>query len=470
MPDAAQNFTSGKEAGRRLILSAFGLGLSAKIPVWLFVLGLAAAMGLTLVRWPLLLIVAGSFIVMAAILATVNASDNQLENAVKSLRYCMALALIIGAGIFLQVVPLKFVSLDQPIWVAMGNAIGQPTPGYATVDTTVTIITLAKYLVILSAALATTLLCANRYNAEKTLSAITWLLTMVYFAFFLKTMVDGFQASVKSEQFWAEWIGLATLGLLAHGAALVRSRLRHVGRGMSKNSSQPVRTGIWLAAKGGIIGLLMVPLIARGWQVAIIPSISAISIFLSIFVIKRMGLGIAGALFVVTLVISGLWFAGLSSGFIGPHSVEMLGRPPEIVITTSVRIFQDFKWSGSGAGTYSELLPMYETIGDADMGFLNSVPAAFSFLIELGIPITLLSALFVICLAHAVLREVVHRAYPQNVLACSTVIYVVGAAFTPGAALSFPVAVVAATFIALGLTPSQFDPPPRSDLAIVGAS
>jgi hypothetical protein len=425
------------------------------VAVWLLWVGLAASLSLSLLNWPIMFIISGSFVATAVIFVSIELPTGQLENVARSAPYVPILAASIGVGIFLQVMPLQFMGVAQPFWSAMGAAIRQPTAGFITVDTASTVVAMTKYLVILGAALVVALSCTDQLRGAQMSSAIALLLMLFSAACLLKASFSGFRALAISEQFWSDWISLSMLGILMNGALMIRHKLLLTSRRLgSRSLGQYVQP---FAAGAVMIALFAIPLIVRGSQAVVIPTVFGISAFLTVFFAKRMASGVAGLLFAVALVICGLWLAGLALGIIGPGSTAALGNRQETDIATAVRIFRDFHWFGSGAGTYSGVVPMYEGFRDGGNGLLDTPPVALSLLIELGIPLTLLGAVLLLVLVWAVFSAVSRndRDYSQAVLACSTLVYVIAAAFTLGASLSFSTVVVAAVIISLGLTQAQ---------------
>jgi hypothetical protein len=206
----------------------------------------------------------------------------------------------------------------------------------------------------------------------------------------------------------------------------------------------------------GAIALFALPLFKHGPRPAAIPAVCGISALLAVVLLKRLASGMAGVLFAVALVVCGLWLAGLTTGIVGLPSSEVLGSHSETEIATVVRVFHDFRSFGSGIGTYSRVVPMYADLQDGGKGLFDS-PTALSLLIELGMPLALLAAALLLALAWAVFSMVARndRDYSHAMLACSTLVYVVAAAFTPGLSLSFSTMVVASMIIGLGLTATQ---------------
>jgi len=423
------------------------------LSVWMLWAGLATSLSIPLLPWPIMFVAAGTFIAIAVVIASIALPQTQLDYAVKPLRHVSIPAIILGFGILLQIMPAQFSGLAQPLWSAMSAAIQQPSAGFITVDTSITAVVLTKYLVIVGTVLAVALVSSDQRRGSQTSNAIAWLLAAFYAAFLVKASLSTFQPVAISKQLLTDWTSLSTLGVLMSGATLVHFRSQQSGKRLRSNA-RPSREYVQLFLAGAVmVGLFAIPLIVDGSQAAIIPAVCAIAAFLTVLFIKQLAVGPAGAIFATVLVICGLWLAAVAFGITGPRSSEVLGKQLETDIATIVRIFRDFSWFGSGAGTYSQLVPMYEGSKDQGTGFLYAPPTALSLLVELGIPLTLLAAIVLFASGSAAFRAVVRsgRDYSKATLGCSSYVYVVAAAFTPGASLSFSTLIVAVTLVSLGV-------------------
>ena len=126
-------------------------------------------------------------------------------------------------------------------------------------------------------------------------------------------------------------------------------------------------------------------------------------------------------------------------------------------LAAAARIFRDFRWFGSGAGTYSELIPIYVDAANDGTGLFSVPPKALSILVELGIPLSLLTVALVLVLAGTLISAIARDGHDSThaILGCSALVYVTTCAFTPSLSISFPTMVVAATMIGLGLAQAK---------------
>jgi hypothetical protein len=421
--------------------------------VWLVLAGLAAALSLPILQWPVMIILAGTCIAMAIISASIALPQSHLDSAAKSLRLISVLAASVGIGIFAQIVPLPFSGLAQPLWSAMSDAIHQRATNSITVAPTVTVVALTKYLVCIGAALAAALLCSNRPRAAWMTIAIAWILTIFYAANLLKATFDPLRSAPGTEQFWADWISLAMLCILTRAAIVLRFETQHSPRRSTRKSLQPSKYLPPLAAGAALIAVFSFPIIAHGSRATVIPTVCGLSAFLTVVLIRRMALGAAGILFALALVVCSLWLVALFIGITGPYSSEVYGNrsPPDLAM--AVRLLRDFRWFGSGAGTYYLLVPIYQGLDNGGPGFFIAPPIVLSILTELGIPLTLLVFALLLAIIWAIFSLVTRkdRDFSQTALACSSLVYIVAVACTPGATLSFSTAVAAAAIIGLRL-------------------
>lgn len=424
--------------------------------VWLLWGVLAISLSLPLLGWPVMFVAAGSLVVMALIVASIAVPASRLEIGTTSLRFASLLAVTIGLGILLQVVPLKSTGLAHPLWSAMGAAVGQPVIGYITVDAARTVVALAKYLVIVGAALAVALTCVNQRRSGQMISGLAWLLAIFAAICLVKMQVHGFSSVDGDTLVVADWVNLSRLSLLM-AAAIVLQRLQLRRSSRKRLPPQQRRNYLRrLVPAIGLVALFSVPLIVLWPRASVIPLVCGASILLTVLLIDRTRSGVGGTLFAIILMICTLWLSGIASGIVGPRSIAWV-EGSEHDVATAAGIFHDFRWFGSGAGTYSQLIPIYMGAQDGGSGLFDAPPTVLSLLIELGIPLTLLTGMLAVALAWTLISTIVQsrRDYSQAILACSVLVYVVACAFTPGMSLSFPTMIVAAVMIGLGLAQAQ---------------
>jgi hypothetical protein len=195
--------------------------------------------------------------------------------------------------------------------------------------------------------------------------------------------------------------------------------------------------------------------LAQGFHAAVIPAVGGLCAFLAAVSAKRLASGLTGTIFIVGAFVCILWLVGFLTGAFSETS-SLYGRS-ETEIATVLRMFRDFRWFGSGLGTYPRVVQMYADVPSTGDGLFNAPPAGLSLLIELGMPLSILATALFVAIAWALFAKLAraNREYAHDSLSCASLVYVGAAALTPGASLSFPAMTAAAMMIGVSLTVDQ---------------
>jgi hypothetical protein len=425
--------------------------------VWILWFGLAMSLSLPLLNWPVFFVIAGILVASALIFASITISKGRSDVAERPLRHVWGLAGAIGVGILMQVTPLLPTWLGHPIWSAAGLALGQPLAGHLTTDAAGTLLALAKYLVAMGVAVAVATTCVDRRTSGRMMSGLAWLLALFTGMCFLKTRLHAFQSSSDELRLLSDWTNVSLLGVQMGGVVVVqRLQLRWSSPTRLSNGQRHLHPRNLVAALV-IIGLFSVPLIAHAPEAAAIPIACGTATLLMALLIDRTTSGLSGVLFVVVLVVCMLWLAGSGSGLIGAPAGTTWAESSGADLAAAARIFRDFRWVGSGAGTYGELIPIYVDAANDGTGLFSAPPKSLSLLVELGIPLTLLIVTLGLVLAATFILTIARNRHDsvEAILACSVLAYLTGCAFTPGISLSFTTMTVAATMTGLGLAQAK---------------
>jgi hypothetical protein len=128
---------------------------------------------------------------------------------------------------------------------------------------------------------------------------------------------------------------------------------------------------------------------------------------------------------------------------------------PAALISDADRLIGDTGWLGSGAGSFTALLPIYRDIDDP-AGWQPAPTSAAQISIEMGIPALSVIAIMMLALAGFLLRGAVRRGrdsfYPTAAMSAAVVLTL--EAFCDASALSTAIGLVAATVLGLGLAQS----------------
>ncbi len=126
---------------------------------------------------------------------------------------------------------------------------------------------------------------------------------------------------------------------------------------------------------------------------------------------------------------------------------------PADAISLTQRLLSDTGWLGTGAGTYSTLVPIYQELGSS---VTNAPSTASAFAIELGWPMFLfiiaMAAWLIVMLYRGALARGRDSFYPAAAAACTVMI--LGESFCDTSLVNCCVAVTGDAIIGLGLAQS----------------
>lgn len=349
----------------------------------------------------------------------------------------------------IQILPLPFGG--HSIWTSASEALDRQAWGHISIDLGATALALAFYLANVSIVLATLFVTKDRRRAELVLFVLTGVtaVTTVVLLVGKWGLIPAMDASddVRS--------AISALGVVLSLTSAVRAVERQENR-REGATEQPQNFRPALLASG--VGLLCcIGGLAASWTLNVgLIAVLGFVVLGSVQIARRMGLtGWATGVLVTTIIIAAamvtLWRYD-STRAVSPLLQFATDKSAEAISMTQ-RLLSDAGWRGTGAGTFSLLVPIYQDLG----GSIAAPPSTASgFAIELGWPITLLSIAIAIGTIVILYRGSLARGrdsfYPAAAAACGTIM--IGQALCDASLLNSSVAVIGDSIIGLGLAQS----------------
>ena len=388
-------------------------------------------------------------ILILAIFALVAATSSAVEltHALKVTHGLKFLTLFPAVWFLFQVIPLPFGNFSNSIWPSAATALHLPLSGHISIDIGNTVIALVEY------SLSITLIVAAIFVTKRAPSRRTRIVLPIrhrdirrcQLSIALGVLPKVADALHHSREMLA---GTATLGVILNLAAAMRlmERFKNLGRSALWLSflsmmgfticllaiAKLTPTNTIIVASFGILAFCLIELIRR-WDLAVWSSLSlSITVFL-----------VAGMLIA--------WrYNSAPRSFL---SLQFTEAPAETLAVVQ-RMLSDSRWTGSGAGSFSALWPIYRQLGGAVAA--RSPTAAASILITSGAPIFLASvaasiSLFVIFFRGALGRR---RDLVYSAAAAASVVILFCQSFCDASLKTTSVALIGAIMIGLGLTQS----------------
>jgi hypothetical protein len=372
------------------------------------------------------------------------------------IRPIVGFAIIVALWGLFQLLPLKSVGLAHPIWQSAEQALGYPVSGSISIDPGATLLALGQYLSTLAVALLAAAVAVNRERAESVLSALMGATALVAVVMIGHDALGfNFLNEDNGSSARAQARTSIALGVIFSVAALMRTFERydtsHVR--LERSVTTPVRTFVACATALTfcLIGLALDLTLNLMFIVTY-----GVGSLLAVVAIRRIGLGFWGCLAI------GAAASLVAITTITSHpiirmvdlSLAFASNKPEALISITQRILADAPWTGTGAGTFAALLPIYQQAGEI-VTHVVAPTAASKIAIELGRPMLWAIVIIVIFEIVVLLRGALQRGrdsfYPAA--GASSLILLLLWSFCDNGVLGSPVHICAAAI--LGLATAQ---------------
>ena len=371
-------------------------------------------------------------------------------------RPAAGLAAIPAIWMLIQVVPLPF--LAHPIWASAQTGIGHPIAGSISIDIGASVMALGFYLTIVAVAFWSAAVTVDRQRAE-------WIL----FSLMTATALIGvtvaamklYELSVPNSETSRFDVTGATdcvaMGVLIAAAATIRTRERYETR--LANQGQSISRLLWtFAACAFALAICVAVLAIEAPAGALVATGYGVLALASVVLIRRFGLRAWGMVAIAMPAIAFAGFLAATTGELRTRSVSLAftTATPASLTSMSQRILDDAPMTGTGAGTFAAIAPMYREIDD-QAARLTAPTTAVAIAIELSRPAlwfvvaTMAGSTFI--LFRAALRRGRDSFYPAAGASC--LITLLFLCFMNAGVLGSAVASIAAAMLGLAFAQSK---------------
>ena len=351
-----------------------------------------------------------------------------------------------------QVLPLKISGFANPVWRSTAEALGQSLAGSITVDPGATLVSLARYNSAIAIILVSAALAINRNHAERILFALTAATTVIA-SLVIVERLGNFTFLKNSSN------GLAGIGGIESAALGVNFAAATALHTFERSKAKRLTVGfrpIFVACLIAVVVTALAVLEGSGetyFAVVCGLTILAVPVIVRIFGVGSWGLiaiiAIASVILIVVITLApNSQAVGLTLAF-ADHA------PTQLIFLTH-RILTETGWTGTGAGTFGAILPIYRDINELTVGGIAPTATA-QIAIEMGQPflwaILVAVAALVVLLFRGALRR--RRDSIYCMAAASCVVTVTLLAFTNAALFSTPVLVLFGVAVGTAIAQSE---------------
>lgn len=364
----------------------------------------------------------------------------------------VAIVVVIPAvWILVQILPLEIPGVSNPIWDSASVGIGHPIRGGISIDPGFTLLSLSRYVTMMAILFLSMLASLDRHRAEWVLFSLTTATALTALVL-IGDDLAGVNALFTTEN-TLPGIGAldsTALGLILSAASAIGALERFETQRIKGDSSIATLAMVFVFCVAAFAACgLAIFLHATGFL--ILAAGSGLATLASVVLMRRLGLGPWGysAIGSVTIVIAVSVVAMQPASRITTLTLPLASH---VVSPSSVteRILAASPWTGTGAGTFAALIPIYR---DADEVVTDYSPpnVATKIAIEAGRPAVWTVLFIAIAAAATLLRGALRRGrdsfYPAA--GASSIVTLVLLSFTDVGLVETSTSVVASAVIGL---------------------
>ena len=373
------------------------------------------------------------------------------------IRPMAVVAAIPALWMLIQVLPLKTFGLANPVWESAASALGRPLAGCISIDPGMTLISLAKYLWSTGIAFVAVAIAIDRHRAEWIFLVLTAATTLIAVMVLVANLTDF--ALLRNS---ANVAGDAATNCAALGVILAASAAFGAFERDKRRETDQSGSAIW---SGRTFLACLVALVVCSTAVFMgAASLTHFAVFGGVlmlaitFGMRNLSMGPWGFSAIVSVVsvvaIAAIAFRlgnqteGLTLAFASHATASLISVTHHALTETS--------WTGTGAGTFAAVLPIYRDINEMSAGQFAPTDAA-AIAVEMGRPflwgILAAAAALVITLLRGALQRGRDSFYPAAGASCMFAATIL--AFGNAAMFSTPLLIVVASTVGVAIAQSK---------------
>ena len=357
-----------------------------------------------------------------------------------------------------QILPLKITGLAHPIWESASTALGRPIGGSISIDPGATLMSLGRYLSTIVIVFIASAVAIDRQRAGWILFLVTAMTTAIAVMAILALRSDySFLGNIKIAIASGVVTNCVALGVILLATAVIRTFEWFKTQHLDQNGGG-IRFLLTLAAY--LVGIMVCSfaLVMVTTASTIVVVAFGIATLTAVLMIRGLGLGpwgcsaIAATALVAAIAIVTLHPANPALDLTLAYATHV----PTPLIAVTQRILADVHWTGTGAGTFANLLPIYRDIDEATIA--TAAPTATAaIVIEMGRPMLWAIVIIVIALVLKLLRGALERGrdafYPAAGAGCLVALTLEG--FGNAGLFSSVVSIIAAATLGMAIAQSK---------------
>jgi len=387
---------------------------------------------------------------IATALVAARCTPADTQSLLKLCRPVFLFASIPAFWMIIQMLPLGYVGLANPIWESVQSILGQRIVGSIGIDTGSELLVLCQYLSVLAILFVTAAITLDRKKADGVLSSL--LVATILLCLPIAGLPVWLRGPIVQLAGMHPVETVAAIGVLVAAAAIVRAFERWQSLRGASNSRLVLSLAmsvVGFAICGSAIFLHWTNNLAFGLALAM-------TVFSAVMVIRYFRIGFWGGSAIATTILTAcIVFVWIQFGN-GVFDPMLAFSDDGSLVDLTKLMLSDATWTGSGAGSFEVLSNVYMESGAALTG-AKAATAVAKIAIELGRPmvwtITLMLLLTIAYLLRGALRRGRDAFYPA--LGASSLIAIVIFGFGSTGILAPAALIIAASTLGLALAQSS---------------
>ena len=386
---------------------------------------------------------------VATALVARKSPPEQTEPLLGLFRLVLAVGAILALWMIVQLLPLGYIGVANPIWQSTQQALGFAIAGSIGIDTGAGLVGLIQYIAVLAILLVSMAATRDRSRADGVLFALMLAASII--------CLPVAELLSRLDILWAASLDVGVvrnagiLGVLLAITATIRAFERwQSSRGFSKSDLI-----FSLATSAASLAICASALALRWTSNVEFSLVFSVTILLAIVVIRRFDIDIWGAAAIATVVLT----VSVSIVWIqyGSRAADLMTAYSDdtALVALTQRILADTPWFGSGAGSFQALANVYRQPSEASV--VTASTAAAKIAIELGPPLAWMIVAVILLATAVLLRGALRRGrdsfYPALGAGCLMALLIRG--FADANIFAQAVSISAAATIGLALAQSS---------------
>jgi hypothetical protein len=415
-------------------------------------------------------IVDGLILAIVAIgvaIVALNISPRQAGRLLELLRPVSVIALIPAAWMLFQIAPVSIFGLAHPAWTSTAATLERTIAGTISIDPGATLLSLSRYFCFTGIVLLSTAVNIDRDRAGLILLLLTGVSVLIAAELISRDLghFGWLFGQLRDPVNHVEALSSSALGVILSTSLGIRAFERYERRPRVAQGTV-AKLAVALVAYTAAFVICLWALLANGDRILFFGASYGLATLIGIAAMRRFGAGPWGKLGFVSLAILGaVGFVVTTPGIQDDNLTLVWSSSASNSVAITQRIMSDVPWTGTGAGTFEFLIPIYRVSEEPVVA--TAPTAGASIAVEMGRPMLVVFVVVVLyvvlMLANGALRRGRDFFYPAAGAGC--LVMLLSLAFDNTGVLGKATSTLAGAVLGLALAQSRtslsgkMDPP-----------